>query len=75
MRWFNYVLLAAFFVVMTGLFLWRARTSRNVHTIALDLSRSVPSPLAVASAGINVQHLLIERPRRPRTHRIVDSII
>ncbi|TCP86145.1 TRAP-type C4-dicarboxylate transport system permease small subunit [Rhizobium sp. PP-CC-2G-626] len=75
-RWFNYVLLTVFFVLMTGLFFWQAWTSRNVHTIALDLSRSIAyAPLAIASAGMLVQHLIVERPWRPRTHRIVDSII
>ncbi|WP_275787026.1 TRAP transporter small permease [Pararhizobium gei] len=75
-RWFNYVLLAAFFVLMTLLFIWQAWTSRNVHTIALDLSRSIAyGPLALASAGMLFQHLAVERPWRPRTHRTVDSII
>ncbi|MCD7107522.1 TRAP transporter small permease [Rhizobium sp. DKSPLA3] len=75
-RWFNYGLLTAFFVLMTGLFVWQAWTSRNVHTIALDLSRSIAyAPLAIASAGMLLQHLIVERPWRPRTHRIVDSII
>ena len=75
-RWFNYILLAAFFILMTVLFVWQAWTSRHVHTIALDLSRSIAyGPLALASVGMLFQHLLVERPWRQRTHRNVDSII
>lgn len=74
--WFNYLLLAAFFVVMTVLFAWQAWTSRQVHTIALDLSRSLSyGPLAVASAGMFIQHLIVERPWTVRVHRNVESLI
>ncbi|OCP19532.1 MULTISPECIES: TRAP transporter small permease [unclassified Ensifer] len=74
--WFNYLLLAVFFVVMTVLFAWQAWTSRHVHTIALDLSRSLSyGPLALASAGMFVQHLIVERPWTARVHRNVESLI
>lgn len=74
--WFNYILLMLFFALMTVLFIWQAWTSRNVHSVALDLSRSFAyAPLAVASAAMLVQHLIVERPWIERTHRNVDSII
>ncbi len=74
--WFNYLLLAVFFLVMTVLFAWQAWTSRQVHTIALDLSRSFSyGPLALASAGMFVQHLIVERPWTVRAHRNVESLI
>lgn len=74
--WFNYLLLAVFFLAMTVLFAWQAWTSRQVHTIALDLSRSLSyGPLAVASAGMFVQHLIVERPWNHRVHRNVESLI
>ncbi len=74
--WFNYILLALFFAVMTGMFVWQAWTSRNVHTIALDLSRSIAyAPLALASAAMFVQHLIVERPWAAPIHRNTDSII
>ncbi len=74
--WFNYLLLALFFIVMTILFAWQAWTSRNVHTIALDLSRSLSyAPLALASAGMFVQHLIVERPWVARQHRNLESLI
>jgi TRAP-type C4-dicarboxylate transport system permease small subunit len=74
--WFNYLLLALFFIVMTMLFAWQAWISRNVHTIALDLSRSLSyAPLALASAGMFVQHLIVERPWTVRQHRNLESLI
>lgn len=74
--WFNYILLAAFFAIMTAMFVWQAWTSRNVHTIALDLSRSIAyAPLALASAAMLVQHLIVERPWAAPIHRNTDSII
>ncbi len=74
--WFNYLLLALFFIVMTVLFGWQAWTSRHVHTIAMDLSRSLSyGPLALASAGMFVQHLIVERPWTVRLHRNVESLI
>lgn len=74
--WFNYVLLAAFFAIMTVMFVWQAWTSRNVHTIALDLSRSIAyAPLALASAAMLIQHLIVERPWAAPLHRNTDSII
>lgn len=74
--WFNYLLLALFFVAMTVLFAWQAWTSRQVHTIALDLSRSFSyAPLALASAGMFIQHLIVERPWAVRLHRNVESLI
>lgn len=74
--WFNYILLALFFAVMTGMFLWQAWIARNVHTIALDLSRSFAyAPLALASAAMLVQHLIVERPWAAPVHRTTDSII
>lgn len=74
--WFNYLLLAVFFLAMTVLFAWQAWTSRQVHTIALDLSRSLSyGPLALASAGMFVQHLIVERPWTHRVHRNVESLI
>ncbi|WEJ13383.1 TRAP transporter small permease subunit (plasmid) [Sinorhizobium sp. K101] len=74
--WFNYLLLALFFIVMTILFAWQGWISRNVHTIALDLSRSLSyAPLALASAGMFVQHLIVERPWTVRQHRNLESLI
>ncbi|NRP21149.1 hypothetical protein LPJGGPFB_04408 [Ensifer adhaerens] len=74
--WFNYLLLAVFFLVMAALFAWQAWTSRQVHTIALDLSRSLSyGPLALASAGMFIQHLIVERPWTGRVHRNVESLI
>lgn len=74
--WFNYILLAAFFVLMTVLFVWQAWTSRQVHTIALDLSRSlVYGPLALASAGMLIQHLIVEQPWVAKAHRNAESLI
>lgn len=74
--WFNYFLLAVFFIAMTVLFAWQAWTSRHVHTIALDLSRSLSyGPLALASAGMLFQHLIVERPWTVRLHRNVESLI
>jgi TRAP-type C4-dicarboxylate transport system permease small subunit len=74
--WFNYILLAIFFALMAGMFLWQAWTARNVHTIALDLSRSIAyAPLALASAGMLIQHLIVERPWAAAIHRNTDSII
>ena len=67
--WFNYILLAVFFAAMTGMFAWQGWTARNVHTIALDLSRSLAyAPLALASAAMMIQHLIVERPWAAPTH-------
>ncbi|MDX3924650.1 MAG: hypothetical protein QHC90_02410 [Shinella sp.] len=61
---------------MSALFAWQAWTSRNVHTIALDLSRSLSyGPLALASAGMLIQHLIVERPWAVRVHRNAESLI
>lgn len=74
--WFNYLLLALFFMVMTILFAWQSWTSRHVHTIALDLSRALSyAPLALASAGMLLQHLIAERPWSVRLHRNPESLI
>ncbi|MDX0425585.1 TRAP transporter small permease [Sinorhizobium medicae] len=74
--WFNYLLLALFFMVMTILFAWQAWTSRHVHTIALDLSRALSyAPLSLASAGMLFQHLIAERPWSVRLHRNPESLI
>ena len=44
--------------------------------IALDLPRSLSyGPLALASAGMLVQHLIVERPWTVRLHRNVESLI
>jgi len=74
--WFNYVLLALFFALMAVLFAWQTWTARNVHTIALDLSRAfIYAPLAVASVGMLVQHLIVERPWIARAPHHADSVI
>lgn len=74
--WFNYIVLAIFFALMAGMFIWQAWTARNVHTIALDLSRSIAyAPLALASAGMLIQHLIVERPWAATIHHTTDSII
>lgn len=74
--WFNYILLAVFFVLMAALFFWQAWTSRNVHTVAMDLSRSLAyAPLALASVGMLIQHLIVERPWAASMLRNTDSII
>jgi TRAP-type C4-dicarboxylate transport system permease small subunit len=74
--WFNYLLLAAFFLAMALLFAWQAWTARNVHTIALDLSRGlIYAPLAVASLGMLAQHLAVMRPWAPKPLQHADSLI
>jgi TRAP-type C4-dicarboxylate transport system permease small subunit len=74
--WFNYLLLAAFFLALALLFAWQAWITRNVHTIALDLPRTVIyAPLAAASLGMLVQHLAVMRPWAPKTLQHADSLI
>jgi len=75
--WFNYGLLALLFALMAGLFAWAAVIGHAAHSTALDLPRSIVyAPLAVASLGMLVQHLVVERPwvRPARTHH-TDSVI
>lgn len=61
--WFNYLLLAGLFLLMTVLFVMQAWISRDVHSVALNLPRSIYyAPLALASFGMFVQHLLTARP-------------
>lgn len=61
--WFNYLLLAGLFLVMTVLFVIQAWISRDVHSVALNLPRSLYyAPLAAASLGLLVQHLWTARP-------------
>lgn len=74
--WFNYLLLAAFFAAMTVLFAWQAWTSRQVHTIALDLSRSLSyGPLALASTGMLAAHLVAQRPWHAYKLQSAESLI
>ncbi|WP_306755318.1 TRAP transporter small permease [Paracoccus actinidiae] len=75
--WFNYLLLAVLFAAMTVLFAQQAITSAGVRSIALNLSRAwYYGPLAVASAGMFVQHLISDRPWRSETlERHADPII
>lgn len=75
--WFNYLLLAGLFLLMTVLFAQQAWLSHGVHTVALNLPRSLYyAPLAVACLGMFVQHLVTERPRRDGPlHRHADTII
>lgn len=75
--WFNYFLLAALFLTMTALFVQQAIISHRAHTVALNLPRSIVfAPLALASLGMLVQHLWVERPWvRRGEHRHVDPIL
>lgn len=74
--WFNYILLALFFVIMAVLFGVQAWTARHVHTIALDLSRSVIyAPIAIAAFAMLVQHLIVERPWASEANHHTDSLI
>lgn len=74
--WFNYALLAAFFLLLAALFAWQAWIAHGVHTVALDLPRSVIyGPLALACIGLLIQHLIVERPWVQHEHRHADSVI
>ncbi|EWY38641.1 C4-dicarboxylate ABC transporter permease [Skermanella stibiiresistens SB22] len=75
--WFNYLLLAGFFVLMAILFAWQTVIGHGARTVALDLPRSIVyGPLALASVGMLVQHLIVERPWAPRQiPRNTESII
>lgn len=74
--WFNYLLLALFFAAMAVLFAWQAWIARNVHTVALDLPRTlIYAPLAVASVGMLVQQLIVARPWAPQVAQHSDSLI
>lgn len=74
--WFNYVLLAAFFLLLAGLFAQQAWIARTVHTVALDLPRSVIyAPLAIACIGMLIAHLIVERPWVAHERHHADSVI
>lgn len=75
--WFNYALLALLFATMTVLFAWQAVIGHAAHTTALNLPRSVVyAPLALASLGMLVQHLIAERPWvRPARTQHTDAVI
>ena len=75
--WFNYVLLAALFAVLAWLFLQQALLNLDTHSVALHLSRAwYYGPLALASVGLFVQHLLADRPwRRETLERHADAVI
>ncbi|MDT1060978.1 TRAP transporter small permease [Paracoccus sp. CPCC 101403] len=75
--WFNYLLLALLFVLLAVLFTKQAIASAGVHSVALNMSRAwYYGPLAIASAGLFVQHLLSDRPwRRETLERHADPII
>lgn len=75
--WFNYVLLAALFLILTLMFVKQAIVALDTRTVALNLSRAwYYGPLAVASAGLFVQHLISDRPWRPGVlDRHADPII
>lgn len=56
----NWVLLAAFFALLAGLFAWQAVITQHVYTIALSLPRSVVyAPIAVACLLMLVHHLAL----------------
>lgn len=60
----NWVLLAAFFAAMTALFALQTVLAHGILTVALSLPRSVVyAPLAIASAMMLLQHVLL-RPWR-----------
>lgn len=75
--WFNYILLAVLFALLVVLFVQQAIASVGVRTIALNMSRAwYYAPLAVASLGMLIQHLISDRPWRAETlERHADSII
>lgn len=75
--WFNYVLVGALFLTLSVLFLQQAILNRDTHTVALNLSRAwYYGPLAVASVGLFLEHLVSDRPwRRETLERHADPII
>jgi TRAP-type C4-dicarboxylate transport system permease small subunit len=74
--WFNYILLAIFFAVMATMFFWQAWTAHDIRTIALNLPKSVLyAPIAVASIGLLVAHLIVERPWAASDDVHTDSLI
>lgn len=57
----NWFLLAALFLVLTTMFMWQAAIAHSIHLLSVDLPRSIVYvPLAVASAMMFVQHLLLK---------------
>ena len=75
--WFNYILIAALFLVLAVLFAQQAILNRDTHTVALNLSRAwYYGPLAFASVGLFLEHLVADRPwRRETLERHADAII
>lgn len=75
--WFNYILLAALFLVLTVLFVQQAILNIDTRTVALNLSRAwYYGPLAFASVGLFLEHLISDRPwRRETLERHADAMI
>ncbi|WP_134680543.1 TRAP transporter small permease [Paracoccus ravus] len=75
--WFNYILVGGLFVTLAVLFCQQAIISAGARSVALNLSRAwYYGPLAFASAGMFVQHLVSDRPWRGETlERHADAMI
>ena len=57
---FNWWLLAALFATLTAMFVWQAVIAHSIRVVVIDLPRSVVyAPMAIASALMLVQHVLL----------------
>ena len=57
---FNWLLLAVLFLVLTAMFVWQAVIAHSILLLSMNVPRSVVYvPMAVASALMFVQHLLL----------------